>query len=106
MMDDATSTLADLHIAEQDSSRAASAADQHCNGRAPAGEEQDLRSAAASMTSPCDSGAPRRPPLYLVNARRPPSQGGAGSNIVNVYTRDGAPPSEPLGNCSVHKLAA
>ena len=95
MLHDAGRSLADLHLAEQDSSPPAPAADQHSNERSPPGIGTDPRCTAVADEPEYGGSAARRPPLHLVNARRRPSQGSAGRNTVNVYTRDGAPSTCP-----------
>ena len=87
---DADSRLAQLSIAEQACSPARPAAENgHANGQLQQNGGPYTGPAAAQSTPEPGIGEARRPPLHLVNARRRPSQGGGGRNIVNVYTRDG-----------------
>ena len=91
MLHDADRSLADLHLAEQDNSPQALAAEQFSTtGRSPSGNEQNPGCMAVSADPGHGSSGAHSPPLHLVNARRRLSQGGAGRNVVNVYTRDGA----------------
>jgi len=87
---DANSRLAQLSIGEQACSQSQAAArDGYANGHLQQKGGPPSAAAAAQSTPEADTGRARRPPLHLVNARRRPSQGGAGRNVVNVYTRDG-----------------
>ena len=91
--DNTDSRLAQLSIAEQTCGPSRSAEDGYANGQLQQNGGRPSAAAAAQSAPEPDTGRARRPPLHLVNARRRPSQGGCGRNIVNVYTRDGEEPS-------------